>query len=467
MNCLKSKNADNEWKPVRMPTDEEKKVLLGCVLAVAVDTIMSQHCYMVGDKIYLQTEGGSIGLEATTAIARAVMIMWDFLYLEKCAVAGIIIAFLERYVDDSNQGAVIEEGENVDEVVARLKTIADSVLPGIIMEVDMPSNHSDNMLPILDLKCWTENGQIKHQHYEKSVSSTLVISERSAHASSCKRSVHIEGCVRRMLNMSPELDWDQYFVPVLSDYMSRMAAAGFNQNYRANILKNALNIYDSKLRDDADGVKPLNRPRGYRRVERRREKREKKRGWATRGGYTAPIFCPSTPGSELANIWRKIAEEEAIPGLKFRIIERGGQTIASQLQLSNPTTSDNCFNSDCQPCSQPGGSGGRKKCHKNNIVYQYVCQVPGCSATYTGETSKNMYTRSSQHKEKYDKLGKDSFMFNHQASEHNGEPVNFKIKVIKSFRDPLSRQAAEGIFITHSKGQILNSKNEFFQPSTV
>ena len=93
---------------------------------------------------------------------------------------------------------------------------------------------------------------------------------------------------------------------------------------------------------------------------------------------------------------------QAIPGLKFRIIERGGQTIASQLQLSNPTTSDKCFDSDCQPCSQPGGSGGRKKCHKNNVVYQYVCQVPGCSATYTGETSKNMFTRSSQHKEKYE-----------------------------------------------------------------
>ena len=79
-----------------------------------------------------------------------------------------------------------------------------------------------------------------------------------------------------------------------------------------------------------------------------------------------------------------------------------------------------------------------------------------------------MFTRSSQHKEKYDKRGKDSFMVNHQNEKHNGEPANFKIKIIKSYRDPLSRQTAEGVHITRSsRGEVLNSKNEFHQASIV
>ena len=58
-------------------------------------------------------------------------------------------------------------------------------------------------------------------------------------------------------------------------------------------------------------------------------------------------------------------------------------------------------------------------------------------------------------------------MSTHQVEKHNDEPANFKVKVLQSFRDPLSRQAAESVYISRTGGEILNSKSEFFQPPIV
>ena len=99
--------------------------------------------------------------------------------------------------------------------------------------------------------------------------------------------------------------------------------------------------------------------------------------------------------------------------------------------------------------------------------YQYKCQVPDCTGTYTGETARNLYTRSLEHQENYLKFRAKSFMRTHQVEKHNDEPANFKAKVLQAFSDPLSRQAAESIFISRTNGEILNAKSEFHQPSIV
>ena len=58
-------------------------------------------------------------------------------------------------------------------------------------------------------------------------------------------------------------------------------------------------------------------------------------------------------------------------------------------------------------------------------------------------------------------------MYNHQIEKHGGAPANFKIKVLQSFRDCLSHQAAEATYISGTPGELLNSKSEFFQPPIV
>ena len=108
----------------------------------------------------------------------------------------------------------------------------------------------------------------------------------------------------------------------------------YNERYRKSVLENALRVYDFKVKEDLEGVKPLNGPSGYRKKERRKEKKKKKQNWATSGGHTAPIIIPATPGGELARRLRKIAEEESVPGVSFKVVERGGKTLAKTKTMS-------------------------------------------------------------------------------------------------------------------------------------
>ena len=51
---------------------------------------------------------------------------------------------------------------------AKLTEIANKVMEGIKMECDLPSNHSNNKLPILNMAVWlNENGNVMYQHYSK------------------------------------------------------------------------------------------------------------------------------------------------------------------------------------------------------------------------------------------------------------------------------------------------------------
>ena len=52
--------------------------------------------------------------------------------------------------------------------------------------------------------------------------------------------------------------------------MLRMKQGGYSENYRKHVLENALAIYDNKISDDENGVKPLNRPAGFMKIERRK-----------------------------------------------------------------------------------------------------------------------------------------------------------------------------------------------------
>ena len=253
-----------------------------------------------------------------------------------------------------------------------------------------------------------------------------------------------------------------------------MMAAGYNQSYRKEIIRNSIKIYDHKLQNDIDDIAPLNHTHGYWKIERQMDKKLKNQSWGTRGGYVAPIIIPDTLGGELADKMHAVCKAEAIPGLRFKVVERGGVTIMRQLQNSHPTASDMCGRPNCGPCVQPGGMSGSKHCQKPNVVYEYSCQFPSCDAVYVGETSKNLYTRDSQHQYNYTggpngnrKLHEKSFIFQHQASKHESQEANFKRKVLRSYKDCLSRQASEAIFISKINGEILNNKSEFHQPATV
>ena len=154
---------------------------------------------------------------------------------------------------------------------------------GIEMESDCPSQNSDNKMPILDMKVWDDcDNRIVYKHYEKTVSSKQILSARSAQSSACKRSVHVQEMVRRILNTSTRLEWDEYVAPTLSEYMKRMALAGYNENYRKTTLIHAISIFDHMKEEQQLGTRPLHRPRNWQEEERRKKKKRKRNNWSSK-----------------------------------------------------------------------------------------------------------------------------------------------------------------------------------------
>ena len=488
---------EDKWKKARKPGKKQKKRMVALAVAKGVQTCMANHVYCVGDKVFVQLSGGPIGLELTGAVSRAFMWRWDKLYLERVRNAGMEMMMYERYVDDSNQVAVIPPpgsrycvdqrkiviDTNIDEhetpgderMAKILLSIANSIMPCVVMEGDWPSKNGDKKMPILDMKVWTDqDGNVLYQHYEKNVSSKTVLHAKSAHSSACKRSVHTQEIVRRLMNTSHRLGWRNETAPVLTEYMLRMKRAGYSEKYRREVLTHALGIYDRKWAEQRNGTRPIFRPKGWKKKERREAKRSKKLNWATKDGHIAPIFVPTTPGGILAKMMRKVADEEAKEGIKFKVMEIGGRTLKSELQKSNPTASPGCGENDCIACIGESGEGGN--CRRNNVNYEIQCHL--CPEedrpVYIGETSRNIYTRGKEHVSTGRSAGNReddgneeedaSFMHRHVEQFHQGMEADFRAKVTKQNKDSLSRQVREGVLIRRSTKKMLNSKSEWFQP---
>ena len=162
--------------------------------------------------------------------------------------------------------------------------------------------------------------------------------------------------MRRMLNCSPQLSWAEVVVPVLETYMRRMSKAGYSEAYHHDVLTSAINIYDKNNKDDSDGTCPLNRPPGFKMIQRRKQKRDKKRNWTGKKGRGGiPIIIPATEGGKLAKQMRLVAENVSRenPEIVFSIVERGGVSIERMLMNTNPTESVKCGR-DCVSCNQEG-----------------------------------------------------------------------------------------------------------------
>jgi hypothetical protein len=84
-----------------------------------------------------------------------------------------------------------------------------------------------------------------------------------------------------------------------------------------------------------------------------------------------PIMIPATPNSELLKMLREVANKEADAGLKFKVVETGGRTIKSQVQVSNPKATPGCQSGDCLACKGGPGTGGNFR--RSNVLYRLDC----------------------------------------------------------------------------------------------
>ena len=142
------------------------------------------------------------------------MVWWDRELKARVERLGTPLYMYKRYVDDINvimgvvePGAKIAGGKltvdeeskaqdshrNKDEMCMELlKEVGNGIHKSIQIEVDEPSRHEENLMPILDLKVWIDRKSVimnrkdckvnvvLHEFYAKEVSSKMMLSSRLA-----------------------------------------------------------------------------------------------------------------------------------------------------------------------------------------------------------------------------------------------------------------------------------------------
>ena len=177
-----------------------------------------------------------------------------------------------------------------------------------------------------------------HEYYYKDVATRSVVNAKSSLPWSTKRTVLTQEVLRILLRCSPLLPWKDV-TKHIDHFMLRMQFSGYQQNFKAEVLKSALQAHENMKKKDKEGTQPLYRPKEWKRTEREKQKRNKKENWFKKGGNETVVFVPATPQSKL----KKAYEEEIRKAeMKVKVVERSGQTIKSLLQKSDPSDRQGC-----------------------------------------------------------------------------------------------------------------------------
>ena len=227
------------------------------------------------------------------------------------------------------------------------------------------------------------------------------------------------------------------------------------------------------------------RPKGYKDMERRKQKSIKKRSWYK--PFSTVLFCPPTPNSELAKELRKIvAEETADRGWSVKVIERAG--VKLQYQIPGLKEPSDCGKEDCFLHT----TGGKGNCRKEGLVYKGTCitcmdkgpssevdregkvrRLEGerrgnVKSLYWGESSFGAYVRGLQHMKALEKprSHQENAFFRHREDFHLGEEgdVQFKLELIRNFSKPMGRLVCEGCNISTEADICMNGKLDHFRP---
>jgi hypothetical protein len=331
-----------------------------------------------------------------------------------------------------------------------LLELANSVCGYTSFKVDYPSAHSSGWMPLLDIQIRVNSdNSVDWTFYRKEVSSPYTILNTSALPGRVKRVSLVQEGLRRLRNTRPSLVAGQQ-KQLMEDLADMMMISGYPEKFRAGVIRSAVVGY-----------------------ERLAAKQLKRAAWHRPAD--AVLFVPATPDSQLAELARKVLEEEAGRlAVSVRVVETGGVSMKRQLVRTDLAAGEPCWQGDCPACLSNPGQGGGLRHQRSGALYTGTCRL--CpqqgrgTAVYTGESGFNAYTRLCTHRDDIRRQDQKNAFSKHLREEHpemEGEEAAFCFDVVRTFTKPMERQVAEAVAI-HScpADTILNSKSEWEQPAT-
>ena len=238
---------------------------------------MNNHIYSFGGNIKLQKGFGCIGDRAIGVLAMLIMIWWSDKFTLKLKEMKIVYELIKIYVDDLNgifhtiaPGLEYKEGkltfnpekaeDDMDEpddirTMKVIQQIANSIEDMIEMTIDVPTNHDDGKVPMLDVKAWINNdNNVFYEFYEKPTKNRLVISKTSAMPVKKKIQILSQEVFRRLHNTKHESKWNQK-VDILDKFMCELKASGYSQYDRLQILKSGVSRYNILREKEEKGMR--------------------------------------------------------------------------------------------------------------------------------------------------------------------------------------------------------------------
>ena len=466
----KNKDYEKRWnnwtRPLRRATEEVNKKLLMKAFEIALKLVMNNHIFTFNNENFKQLSGGAIGVSIAGDVANLFMVWWDRELKARLSQERIMIELYSRYVDDGNIAAQPPEDlsnstnkEAEEGTMERIKTIANSIHSSIVFKVDHPSKHEDERMPILDTKMWLEEvdvrGTLKHQilytYYEKEMSSKYVLHKKSAISRGSKTNILVNELLRIMRNTSLRVQQEEKDKHI-QRFINKMQLSGYHQEDRIRVYKKAKRIFVEKVngKDVYPHIDKVSRM-----TENTREKVEKKRSWFKQGGYKSIFYVDATPDGSLANDCQKILHRCHLP---VKVMEKTGDSIKRLLTKSNPFKTGNCDDDVCPICLRECGIN----CRASGVVYENYCvHHETCDGKYDGETGDVIKERFKEHLADARLRPELSHMKKHEAEKHNGECVEYKVKILGSCPgDALLRQCMEAVAI-RDENPSMNGRAEW------
>ena len=262
--------------------------------------------------------------------------------------------------------------------------IANDIDSMISFTYDVPSNHDQNKLPVLDLNVYLDqNDFVYHEFYEKSTKNNLVTLASSALSLKTKRTVFTQEALRRLRNTSISLG-PEIANKFLSEYMLKLKDSGYNKRFRTQILKSAKNAFEIQKENDKVGLRPLFRDK-QRIILDQKQRGKGQADWWNQPHYKNPevqkydtiLFVPPTPGGALAK-QMQVRENQINSGTedRIKIVERGGIKLKRILVQKNPYPKMPCNRPLCPFCGSTLVSNPAKSnlpCNTPGVGYQITC----------------------------------------------------------------------------------------------
>ena len=225
------------------------------------------------------------------------------------------------------------ETDEDERTMKELSKIGSNIHPSIITTYDCPSKNTDQKMPLLDLKVWSEGNVLRFEYFEKPMSSKFTIPVQSAHSWKMKMAVLHREAVRRLLNMDRLHSWAEV-VETLNRYSRKLERSGYSARSRADIIRASIQTYWKMRKDEDEGRRPLYRSRSWCEQERDMAKQNKKTSWSNNGKTPgeiarAPLIISPLAGNSMTlkmkEVCRKFASEHSI---HKKIVTRGGNIMS-------------------------------------------------------------------------------------------------------------------------------------------